>query len=630
MKKLSVQKKTLGFALAALAMTRVLAVHAQNATPVLTPRGGTGSALNLTTSPAKKLLEYGWDVPSPQFLRDNLKTMQSQPFDGIIFRLADHGGEVFDVSKWDEAKLRPQLKTLSGLPWGRFTDNFLTLYAASTMDWTSESDWQRVLAHVRFAARAAKIAGCKGIMFDPEPYGNNPWNYVEQKHAATMSYDAYQALTRRRGRQFMMAIQSEMPGVKILMLHGLTLLLHSNSDADPVKREAALKSHPYALMIGFTNGMLDVADPNAQIIDGNEAPSYYYQSTAPFFQSYHEMRQTAKLLVSKEDQAKYDRNGRASQALYVDYVFNTRPDIMKNSPAIYMTPQQRAQWFEHNTYYALQASDEYAWLYSEKMNWWTNTGLPEGIRQAVINARDKVRTGQKLDFDIDALMKNARDARTAAINEKLVRRSATVPKIAAAQAPKIDGVLDDALYQTLTPQPDFVGYFNEPAPPTATTSWLAYDDENLYVAMRCAEPKTKDLHIVGENRDDAVWNGDSVEVSLANAPENGASLARDASYFHFIVNPRGVLWDARARGESNDISFNSNAKSAAKIGADQWTVEVAIPWKDLGMTAPQPGTKLSLNLARVRVAGESATYSSWSQFVGGFQETENFGTVTRG
>ena len=252
------------------------------------------------------------------------------------------------------------------------------------------------------------------------------------------------------------------------------------------------------------------------------------------------------------------------------------------------------------------------------------------MRQAVINARDKVRSGQKLDFDIDALMQSAQTARADAIAKTLVRRSATATKITAAQAPKIDGALDDAIYQTLTPQPDFVAYFGDAAPPVATTSWLAYDDENLYVAFRCTEPKTKDLMIVGENRDDAVWNGDSVEVSLVGAPENGAPLTRDASYFHFIINPRGVLWDAKARGENNDTSFNTSAKSVAKIGEDQWTAEIAIPWKDLGLTAPQTGTKLSLNLARVRVAGEGATYSSWSQFVGGFQETENFGSVTLG
>jgi hypothetical protein len=31
-----------------------------------------------------KLIEYGWDVPSPAFVRANIKTMEQRPFDGIV------------------------------------------------------------------------------------------------------------------------------------------------------------------------------------------------------------------------------------------------------------------------------------------------------------------------------------------------------------------------------------------------------------------------------------------------------------------------------------------------------------------------------------------------------------------
>ena len=295
-----------------------------------------------------------------------------------------------------------------------------------------------------------------------------------------------------------------------------------------------------------------------------------------------------------------------------------------------MTPQQRAQWFEHNVFYALQASDEYAWLYSEKMNWWTNTDLPAGIRQAVIDARDKVRNGQKLDFDIDALMKTARDARTEAI----------AAKAGATQCDRAQNHAGAGAENRRRARRRGLSNFETAAGFRRLIRFFCCASRDDFLdGLRQRQPlcrdalhraETKDLTIVGENRDDGVWNGDSVEVSLSGAPENGAPLARDAAYFHFIINPRGVLWDAKARGESNDISFNTHAKSAAQIGANEWTVEVAIPWKDLGMTAPQTGAKLSLNLARVRVAGQAATYSSWSQFVGGFQETENFGTVTLG
>jgi hypothetical protein len=38
-------------------------------------------------APDKKLIEYGWDVPTPQQMRDDLAAMEKRPFDGLIFRL---------------------------------------------------------------------------------------------------------------------------------------------------------------------------------------------------------------------------------------------------------------------------------------------------------------------------------------------------------------------------------------------------------------------------------------------------------------------------------------------------------------------------------------------------------------
>src|SRR5438105_8671968 len=39
----------------------------------------------------KKLIEYGWDVPTPAQMRDEISAMEKRPFDGLIFRLS--GGQ---------------------------------------------------------------------------------------------------------------------------------------------------------------------------------------------------------------------------------------------------------------------------------------------------------------------------------------------------------------------------------------------------------------------------------------------------------------------------------------------------------------------------------------------------------
>jgi hypothetical protein len=55
-------------------------------------------------------VEYGWDVPYPGFVEQNIREMEKRPFDGIIFctRGFDH---VFDTSASENEQLQPQLDT---------------------------------------------------------------------------------------------------------------------------------------------------------------------------------------------------------------------------------------------------------------------------------------------------------------------------------------------------------------------------------------------------------------------------------------------------------------------------------------------------------------------------------------
>ena len=78
----------------------------------------------------KKIVEYGWDVPYPDFVQENIREMEKRPFDGIIFRTKEFN-HAFDTRPWKQEDLQPQLDSLAAIKWEKFTDNFLTLYAAS-------------------------------------------------------------------------------------------------------------------------------------------------------------------------------------------------------------------------------------------------------------------------------------------------------------------------------------------------------------------------------------------------------------------------------------------------------------------------------------------------------------------
>lgn len=563
---------------------------------------------------SKKLIEYGWDVPTPAFVADNVAEMEKRPFDGLIMRVAGKGrGNVFSGGKWDAADYQDDFAALRRIKWGKFQHNFLMMYSASQQDWFSDEDWAGVLANVDLMARAAKAGGCY-LAFDAEPYGTNPWGYSGQKHAADKSYAEYAAKARQRGGQFIDVIERHLPDNVLLTFFTFSIFQAAMDQQDPAKREDALKQHGYGLYLPFLQGMLDRIGPRMTITDGNE-PSYYYDNSEKYFAAYHMMRQRALSLLPPALVTVFQTNTQASQALYMDYVF-ARVN-WPNIPARYMTPEEQAQWFEHNVYWALKTTDEFVWLYSEKMNWWTNKDIPEGMEQAVINAREAIAANRPLAFDLRERMKQIEDRRKAEVEAKLVRRTAEIPILTGAPIPVIDGKLSDPAWQRARQLEPFIGSFGtKPEDLKAKTqATVTYDAAALYIAVRADEPSPDKIESVGHNRDDAVWNGDSIDVFLTQE-------ASGAPYYHFILSPKNVQWDALFDG-SNDMDFNPAWKSATEVGPTAWTAEMAIPWKDLKI-GPVPGMKLRANICRQRkVVSE---LSCWSQTVSGFLESEHFGT----
>ena len=111
--------------------------------------------------PVKKLVEYGWDLPYPDQVRKNIRSMEKRPFDGIIFRLRDWN-HAFDPRPWDEAKLRPQLDDLAAIEWQTFTDNVWCY--SERMSWWAGKVPDGAEAAIRSARQ--KIADGQPLGFD--------------------------------------------------------------------------------------------------------------------------------------------------------------------------------------------------------------------------------------------------------------------------------------------------------------------------------------------------------------------------------------------------------------------------------------------------------------------------------
>jgi hypothetical protein len=177
----------------------------------------------------------------------------------------------------------------------------------------------------------------------------------------------------------------------------------------------------------------------------------------------------------------------------------------------------------------------------------------------------------------------------------------------------VDANLTDPAWAHAACAPLFCDY-QTGRPAEANTKLLAaWDHAGLYLAFRCEEPHMQALKATMREHDAPLWTDDSVEVFLR---PNGRG-----TYYHFVVNALGALYDSREQ----DAAWNSHARSAALRGARAWTCRLTIPWTDLG-GCPAPGSEWTANFTRNRRTTVEQL-SCWSVTHGGFHNTQMFGAV---
>ncbi len=185
----------------------------------------------------------------------------------------------------------------------------------------------------------------------------------------------------------------------------------------------------------------------------------------------------------------------------------------------------------------------------------------------------------------------------------------------AAAPPTIDGALDDACWQTAAILGDFVELDASRLYSPATEARVCWDAANLYVGVRCEEPRMKAIKVQMKARDDAVWRDDCVELFI------DTNLDR-TSYYHLAINALGTVWDEQRPGSAD---WNADVQAAGSRSEDAWTIEVAIPLADIG--GAQAGDRWGLNVARERQATGSNELSAWSPTYGKFLVPERFGEL---
>ncbi|MBN1271495.1 MAG: carbohydrate binding family 9 domain-containing protein [Candidatus Aminicenantes bacterium] len=149
------------------------------------------------------------------------------------------------------------------------------------------------------------------------------------------------------------------------------------------------------------------------------------------------------------------------------------------------------------------------------------------------------------------------------------------PKLS--DAPCIDGIIDDAAWDNVSPvDKNFVTYnptYGDPFP-HKTLIWMAYDGENLYFAFHCFDNEPGKIK-TSVTRRDSIFADDWVGLSLDSQGNKQTS-------YDFFVNPSGIQGDILTSAVSGeDLAPDFVWESAGRMTEDGYQVEIRIPLKTI-------------------------------------------------
>ncbi|MGZ2368215.1 DUF5916 domain-containing protein [Ancylomarina sp. YFZ004] len=141
--------------------------------------------------------------------------------------------------------------------------------------------------------------------------------------------------------------------------------------------------------------------------------------------------------------------------------------------------------------------------------------------------------------------------------------------------PKIDGILNDAIWRDIPVANEFVQLDPDNGKPSnfRTEAMFVYTDNSLIVGIMMFDDQPDKILKELSKRDDL--NNSDYILLLIDPFNNGLDA------FEFIVTPMGVQIDAKVVKNREDNNWDGVWKSGAHIGKDGWSVEFEIPYSAL-------------------------------------------------
>jgi len=192
-----------------------------------------------------------------------------------------------------------------------------------------------------------------------------------------------------------------------------------------------------------------------------------------------------------------------------------------------------------------------------------------------------------------------------------------------AEAPELDGKLDDQVWQTAPVLTGFHALRGFDMAEIQTETRIVAGPDALYVAVRCLEPAMAKLKTTVTEPVGPVYRDDCVELFF-DTKTPGVTLRQ------FVVNSAGsrfMGWGSQPLQPKNYQDW----QAAAWRGEGEWSLEIALSYdKALGLKdRPAAGAALAFNVARERYA-EKTELSSWSAVQGNFHSKDKYGMLVFG
>ena len=160
------------------------------------------------------------------------------------------------------------------------------------------------------------------------------------------------------------------------------------------------------------------------------------------------------------------------------------------------------------------------------------------------------------------------------------------------ESPKIDGVLDDKVWNDL----DIAKDFTQIRPNNGraerenqkTEVKICYDNKNIYFGLMMYDSEPDSILKELSKRDNYEKNCDFIGIFIN--PFNGETE------YEFVITAAGIQADAKITMNNYDNSWNAVWKSAVDINNKGWSAEIAIPFSQLRF--PNDNKDWSLNISR--------------------------------